>query len=180
MLLTSSYWEQVSSTLWNIGFTLEEKYFLELFLLFNWLLKLCFRMSFPNDNHVEFGKLVQDKVLGTQEYSAHVSILSFFCWNKSIFLSNWQLYDLNTSQLVRTFEDENISNKYNRNMATFHPSDNLILNDGVLWDVRKDRPVHKFDKFNQSINGLFHPNGQEIISSSEIVCISLIYLLLLI
>lgn len=65
-------------------------------------------------------------------------------------------------------------------MATFHPSDNLILNDGVLWDVRKDRPVHKFDKFNQSINGLFHPNGQEIISSSEIVCISLIYLLLLI
>ena len=57
-----------------------------------------------------------------------------------------------------------------RNIATFHPSDNLILNDGVLWDVRTEKPIHKFDKFNQSINGVFHPNGQEIISNSEIVC----------
>ncbi|KAH9527021.1 hypothetical protein DERF_001069 [Dermatophagoides farinae] len=107
------------------------------------------KMSFPNDTHVEFGKSSQDKVLGTHHYAAH-------------------LYDLNSSQLVRTFEDDNYSNKYNQNIGTFHPDDYLILNDGVLWDVRKESPVHKFDKFNDSINGVFHPSGQEIISSSEI------------
>ena len=84
---------------------------------------------------------------------------------------------MNSSQLVRTFEDDNYSNKYNQNIGTFHPDDYLILNDGVLWDVRKESPVHKFDKFNDSINGVFHPSGQEIISSSEIVSIENLFVL---
>lgn len=76
---------------------------------------------------------------------------------------------MNALKLVRKFEDENYSNKYIKNMATFHPDDFLILNDGVLWDVRQKYPLHKFDKFNEIINGIFHPNGLEIVSSSEIV-----------
>lgn len=80
-----------------------------------------------------------------------------------------QLYDLGSGNLLRTFDDENYANRYVKNIATFHPSDHLVLNDGVLWDVRAETPIHKFDKFNQDINGIFHPNGQEIISNSEIV-----------
>lgn len=76
---------------------------------------------------------------------------------------------MNTGQIVHNYHDENLSNRYLKNRATFHPSDDLILNDGVLWDVRSVKPIHKFDKFNRQINGVFHPNGQEIVSNSEIV-----------
>ncbi|XP_017482775.1 PREDICTED: protein VPRBP-like [Rhagoletis zephyria] len=132
MLLTSSYWDSPNSILWSVTeSSLDQK------------------LSFTHDNHVEFGKAVQDKVLGTAEFAAH-------------------LYSLGTGQLVRTFDDEDYANRYVKNIATFHPSDHLILNDGVLWDIRSEKPIHKFDKFNQHINGIFHPNGQEIISNSEI------------
>lgn len=76
---------------------------------------------------------------------------------------------------MTTFADENISNKYFKNKATFNPTDELILNDGVLWDVRSASVVHKFDKFNKSINGIFHPNGWEIIANSEIVSLFDVY-----
>ena len=46
-----------------------------------------------------------------------------------------------------------------RNKATFDPTDDLILSDGVLWDARSPRQLHKFDKLNQSLSGVFHPNG---------------------
>lgn len=76
---------------------------------------------------------------------------------------------MTAKRLVQTFEDEAISNKYFKNRATFSPNDDLVLNDGVLWDVRSSSVVHKFDKFNRCINGVFHPNGWEIIANSEIV-----------
>uniref|UniRef100_T1KIJ0 DDB1- and CUL4-associated factor 1 n=2 Tax=Tetranychus urticae TaxID=32264 RepID=T1KIJ0_TETUR len=107
------------------------------------------KLEFPEDTYCEFSKQVQDKVLGTTLWSAN-------------------MYDINTGQKIKTFVDENLSNKYNKNRATFNPTDELILNDGVLWDVRSGSTVHKFDKFNQSINGVFHPNGWEIISNSEV------------
>lgn len=34
--------------------------------------------------------------------------------------------------------------------------------DGVLWDVRSEKEIHKFDKLNQAISGVFHPNGLEV------------------
>lgn len=34
--------------------------------------------------------------------------------------------------------------------------------DGVLWDVRSGKEIHKFDKLNQAISGVFHPNGLEV------------------
>ncbi|RWS14691.1 protein VPRBP-like isoform X2 [Dinothrombium tinctorium] len=107
------------------------------------------KTSFGDDDYVEFSKQTQDKALGTHNFTAH-------------------LYDLNTEQLIRTFEDENLSNRYTKNKATLNPTDELLLNDGVLWDVRTSAHIHKFDKFNQSINGVFHPNGWEIISNSEV------------
>ena len=52
--------------------------------------------------------------------------------------------------------------------ATFDPTDELILSDGVLWDYRAPKEIHKFDKLNQTLSGVFHPNGLEIISNTEV------------
>ena len=69
------------------------------------------------------------------------------------------------------------SNNYTRNQATFNLSDELVLNDGVLYDMRMGREIRKLDKLNQNLNGVFHPNGLEIISSSEIWDIRTFHLL---
>lgn len=77
------------------------------------------------------------------------------------------VYDLNTGQKVSSFVPT-ISNQYTKNRATFCPTDELILSDGVLWDVRSMTEIHKFDKLNQTLSGVFHPNGLEILSNTEV------------
>ena len=47
-------------------------------------------------------------------------------------------------------------------------NDELILSDGILWDVNSGREIHKFDKLNQVLNGVFHPNGTEVVSNTEV------------
>lgn len=66
--------------------------------------------------------------------------------------------------------DPEIANHYTRNRATFHPRDDLVLNDGILWDIRDNTKniVHKFDKLNSSISGVFHPRGMEVIINTEV------------
>lgn len=54
------------------------------------------------------------------------------------------------------------SNQYNKNRATFNPTDELVLSDGVLWDVTSGKEIHKLDKLNQTLSGVFHPNGLEV------------------
>lgn len=54
-------------------------------------------------------------------------------------------------------------------MACCSPGDELVLNDGILWDMRSKKLLHKFDKFNDYVSGVFHPSGLEIISNSEVV-----------
>lgn len=62
------------------------------------------------------------------------------------------------------------------NKATFSPTDQLVLNDGVVWDLRcgsgsalgDSEPVHKVDKFQHLVSGVFHPNGLEIIVGSAV------------
>lgn len=80
-----------------------------------------------------------------------------------------QIYDIHTGQKTVTLFDPSLANNYKRNCATFNPTDDLVLNDGVLWDVRASRAIHKFDKFNMNISGVFHPNGLEVIVNTEIV-----------
>lgn len=106
------------------------------------------KMQIQETNYCEFSKQTQDKLLGTGMSSA-------------------KLYDISTENIIRTFED-NLSNRYLKNRATMNYNDELILNDGVLWDVRVERPLHKFDKLNENVNGVFHPNSWEIISNSEV------------
>uniref|UniRef100_T1J9J0 DDB1- and CUL4-associated factor 1 n=1 Tax=Strigamia maritima TaxID=126957 RepID=T1J9J0_STRMM len=78
------------------------------------------------------------------------------------------IYDLTTGQRSLVLRDPDKSNNYTKNRATFSPTDELVLSDGVLWDVLSQTAVHKFDKFNPHINGVFHPSGLEIIANSEI------------
>ncbi|XP_041836899.1 DDB1- and CUL4-associated factor 1-like isoform X2 [Melanotaenia boesemani] len=105
--------------------------------------------SFADDHYVEFSKLSQDRVIGTKDQVAHI-------------------YDIQTGQKTLTLNDTALANNYKRNCATFNPTDDLVLNDGVLWDVRASQAIHKFDKFNMNISGVFHPNGLEVIINTEI------------
>ena len=93
----------------------------------------------------------------------HVSFQVMTCF------FSWQIYDVATGTKLMTLFDDDKANNYKANMATFSPTDDLVLNDGVLWDVRCCKPLHKFDKFNQFISGVFHPQGLEIIINSEVV-----------
>ncbi|CAG0915066.1 unnamed protein product, partial [Notodromas monacha] len=106
---------------------------------------------FLNDSHVEWGKgREQDLIIGTMGATAHI-------------------YDATTGQLTTTLTPpEGYHNSYTQNRATFSPCDELVLSDGVLWDFRGGKPVHKFDKFNLALNGLFHPNGLHILSNTEV------------
>jgi HIV-1 Vpr-binding protein len=131
LVLTSAAWRNPLSALWNI----ENKRFVQ-------------KLTFEDEEHMEFSNVRQDKVLGTKSEVATI-------------------YDINTgqriSQLVPT-----IYNQYTKNRATFCPSDELILSDGVLWDVKSGREIHKFDKLNQTLSGVFHPNGLEVVSNTEV------------
>uniref|UniRef100_A0A7N6AN60 DDB1- and CUL4-associated factor 1 n=1 Tax=Anabas testudineus TaxID=64144 RepID=A0A7N6AN60_ANATE len=116
-----------------------------------WGMKSVFIMkhSFLGDHYVEFSKLSQDRVIGTKEHVARI-------------------YDIQTGQVTLTLNNPDLANNYKRNCATFNPTDDLVLNDGVLWDVRTAQAIHKFDKFNMNISGVFHPNGLEVIVNTEI------------
>lgn len=52
-----------------------------------------------------------------------------------------------------------------------------MLTDGVLFDVASGRPIHKLDKLNQTQSGVFHPNGLEIVSNTEVWDIRTFHLL---
>ncbi|KAJ8958385.1 hypothetical protein NQ314_006407 [Rhamnusium bicolor] len=53
----------------------------------------------------------------------------------------------------------------------------LVLSDGVLFDVNSGKPIHKLDKLNQTQSGVFHPNGLEIVSNTEVWDIRTFHLL---
>lgn len=95
-----------------------------------------------------FSNLVQDKILGTKSEEATI-------------------YDLNTGQKISSLVPQNF-NQYTKNRAVFDPTDELILSDGVLWDVKSAKEIHKFDKLNQNLSGVFHPNGMEVVSNTEV------------
>lgn len=125
MILTSSFFREPLSVLWTFTDLFQQK------------------VSFKDDSYVEFGKLSDERILGTQYGIA-------------------RLYDTSTGRKISQFVDQKLANQYIKNRATLNPTDELVLNDGVLWDVRRSQPVHKFDKFNPYLNGVFAPNGLEV------------------
>ena len=78
------------------------------------------------------------------------------------------VYDIEARKKIITLEPR-MSNQYLKNRATFDNVDELILSDGVLWDFKSGKEIHKFDKLNENLNGVFNPrNTFEIISNTEI------------
>ncbi|CAD2215656.1 hypothetical protein ADEAN_000311100 [Angomonas deanei] len=74
------------------------------------------------------------------------------------------LVDLESQQLLRTFSDQIWSTENYDNVAIFNFTSNLILNDGILWDVRtNEKPVFRFDRITQSLASTFHPNNNLVI-----------------
>ena len=115
------------------------------------------KIQFPDDDYVEFSNLHQDKVIGTHNEMASI-------------------WDIERGEVIRTLKPQ-ISNNYQKNQATFDPSDDLVLNDGVLFDIRMGKEIRKLDKLNQNLNGVFHPNGLEIVSNTEVWDIRTFHLL---
>ncbi|XP_069696548.1 DDB1- and CUL4-associated factor 1 isoform X2 [Periplaneta americana] len=115
-----------------------------------WSTNKYFEMKFPfeEEEYVEFSKLTQDRIIGTKGEIATT-------------------YDVATGKKIMTLRTQ-ISNQYTKNRATFSPSDELILSDGVLWDVNSGKEIHKLDKLNQTLSGVFHPNGLEVVSNTEV------------
>ncbi|XP_035893894.1 protein mahjong [Anopheles stephensi] len=106
------------------------------------------KLVWDDEDYVEFANLTPERVLATTNQIASI-------------------YDITTGQKVMKFEPA-IANHYTKNRATFCPNDELILSDGVLWDVTSGKEIHKFDKLNQNISGVFHPNGLEIVENTEV------------
>ncbi|XP_034142456.1 protein mahjong isoform X2 [Drosophila guanche] len=106
------------------------------------------KLTLSDVTYCEFSQTAQDRLLGTQNECA-------------------TLFDINTGSKLSTFTPT-IPNQYTKNRATLCRTDELVLSDGVLWDVRSGKEIHKFDKFNQCISGVFHPNCLEIISNTEV------------
>ncbi|CAH1105847.1 unnamed protein product [Psylliodes chrysocephalus] len=137
-MLTSSTWGKPVSALWNMK-TFEMK------------------MPFDDEEHVEFSKVTQEKVLGTKGEIATI-------------------FDINTGQSIAKLTPR-ITNQYTKNKATFSFNDELVLSDGVLFDVASGKAIHKLDKLNQTQSGVFHPNGLEIVSNTEVWDIRTFHLL---
>lgn len=87
------------------------------------------------------------------------------------------VYDIESHKKILSLQPR-VSNAYLRNRATFDPFDDIILSDGVLWDFKSGKEIHKFDKLNENLSGVFNPkNGLEIISNTEIWDIRTFHLL---
>ncbi|GIY24136.1 hypothetical protein CEXT_251261, partial [Caerostris extrusa] len=105
--------------------------------------------NFEDLTFLEFAKTTSSRAVGTKYQSAVI-------------------IDTATCTEVDEFTNQGLGNAYNSNRATFDYSDELILSEGLIFDVRSKSIIHKLDKFNSTFNGVFHPNGREIVCNSEI------------
>lgn len=78
-----------------------------------------------------------------------------------MFFNFKQIYDVTTGQVILKLTPQ-LSNLYTKNRATFSWDDEMVLTDGVLFDVKSGKVINRLDKLNQTQNGVFHPNGLEV------------------
>ncbi|XP_050427113.1 protein mahjong isoform X2 [Adelges cooleyi] len=109
---------------------------------------ITLKYSLDDEEYCTFSNYCQNKILGTKAEIATI-------------------YDVETSKKLMTLTPKH-SNQYSRNRAAFDATNELVLSDGVLWDAISGKEIHKFDKLNQNVSGIFHPNGLEIISNTEV------------
>lgn len=88
--------------------------------------------EFPEDKFLSFGNLSTSQIVATSGSEPRATI-----------------YDTETCQAIVQLFDENLANHYTKNRAFFDQMDELVLNDGILFDPRigsSGSVVHKFDK----------------------------------
>ncbi|XP_058091268.1 DDB1- and CUL4-associated factor homolog 1 isoform X2 [Magnolia sinica] len=83
------------------------------------------------------------------------------------------LYDIQTCNLELKLSDTSTTpagtvRGHAQSLIHFSPSDTMLLWNGVLWDRRVSRSVHRFDQFTDYGGGGFHPAGNEVIINSEV------------
>ncbi|XP_057873117.2 DDB1- and CUL4-associated factor homolog 1 isoform X2 [Cryptomeria japonica] len=83
------------------------------------------------------------------------------------------LYDVQSGKLEQTLSDSSSGSSgfirsQTQSVVHFSPSDTMLLCNGVLWDHRVQRHVHRFDQFTDYGGGGFHPAGNEVIINSEV------------
>lgn len=80
------------------------------------------------------------------------------------------LYDIQKSEVIMKYPDESSSTVQTRghthSRIHFAPLDNMLLWNGILWDLRSSVPAHHFDQFTDYGGGGFHPAGNEVLSLS--------------
>ena len=85
---------------------------------------------------------------------------------------NVEIMDLETRSLLRTlnWKSEGPPAVSNFGDVSFSPTDNLLLWDETLWDLRvgNESPIHRFDRFSEAAGACFHPGGNEIIIGREV------------
>ncbi|CAH9074092.1 unnamed protein product [Cuscuta europaea] len=82
------------------------------------------------------------------------------------------LYDIQTCQLESKLTDNMSTVTSGRGnmypLVHFGPSDDRLLWNGVLWDRRQSRLIHRFDELTDFGGGGFHPSRNEVIINSEV------------
>ena len=118
-------------------------------------------LFFRTEDHLEFANQNENQLISTSEAGAAI-------------------WDIRKNKLIRrlTPSPKYLNSRENKqarlttgpiyhsrqlNKARLDPSDNLVISDGILWDQRRKREIHTFPN-----HGIFHPNGLEVLSSSEV------------
>ncbi|XP_055329953.1 DDB1- and CUL4-associated factor 1-like [Paramacrobiotus metropolitanus] len=77
--------------------------------------------------------------------------------------------DLETGNKILTFSEPKLQGRYVKNRPSFHPSDDMVTHDGLLFDARSGKLIHQFDQFERhTSNGVFHPDGNVIIIDEQV------------
>ncbi|KAK5970343.1 LisH domain-containing protein [Trichostrongylus colubriformis] len=107
-----------------------------------------YAFDIPDEYFVQFSNLSSEKIIGTSDVVGTI-------------------YDTETGRLLRKFRRDSCPTGYTHNRASFSPCDTMVLNDGVLYDVRGP-VIHTFDQLNTTGCSVFHPQGNEIIINTEV------------
>ncbi|KAI6234651.1 hypothetical protein M3Y99_00784200 [Aphelenchoides fujianensis] len=109
--------------------------------------------EFTETTELDFGRTSSERLIGNERYTAIV-------------------FDTETTTPICKLYDPTIANKYSNNKALFNSQDNVILNDGILWDLRASESgsvIHKFDKFSNVYAAAFHPSELEVLICGQVV-----------
>eukprot|EP01052_Picozoa_sp_SAG31_P015178 SAG31_NODE_968_length_10678_cov_4.493619_2_plen_1237_part_00 len=126
------------------------------------------RLTFEGCYAASFSPVDNSKILGTSHGSAG-SRLRRFRGNSG---TEARVFDAVTGAKLLTLADDGGSNSKPHHAfpsyvaaATWSPDGGpRVLNDGILWDARASRPIHKFDQLTSHHGyGSWHPSGLEVI-----------------